>query len=433
MNRRMNSLVLISVLILQITGTAQAGDSPLPAPPPAPAPPTRPVPPVQSQYEGTGRIDNITRKMGGEVYRLDLAKPVPFIRIEAKLPVGRVKLIATTLITEKNERIPVRELANVTLAKTDPALLSENFNLDIGISAIEVHAEAMGGEAVLDIKAISNREAPRLTLRGAPPEYSCKKNIDATLKEKLDPIQLWAARAEESTPGSIQEKFAGNELNKYANDFVATLKTTNSYSSTAYTLTLLHFFIERYNASRTGGKAEGSYKTIATETYNVLLAAIQVELPCRRFTVDDLMNIAVDFNKRHETAANNSRAKGVYGAMMTRIRDFVPAQYRKEIGAKNLSFRQADTEGTKYYKLFVTAAAESFLKSTHRDMSAFAYATAEQALAREVKQMDVEQKYQLIVEYQAKYNEAGPDFPQATALRYLTILAQDINLLHLLR
>jgi len=36
--------------------------------------------------------------------------------------------------------------------------------------------------------------------------------------------------------------------------------------------------------------------------------------------------------------------------------------------------------------------------------------------------MDIEQRYQLIVEYQAKYN-SNVDFPQAVAARYLNILA----------
>ncbi|MNY51047.1 hypothetical protein D3C86_1866070 [compost metagenome] len=107
---------------------------------------------------------------------------------------------------------------------------------------------------------------------------------------------------------------------------------------------------------------------------------------------------------------------------MTKIRDFAPSQYRKELAAANLNFRQADTEGTNYYKLYIAASDTSFMKVTHRDMSAHAFTMAEQALTQEVKLMDIEQRYQLIVEYQAKYN-SNVDFPQAVAARYLNILA----------
>ncbi|MNL41819.1 hypothetical protein D3C87_1642430 [compost metagenome] len=136
------------------------------------------------------------------------------------------------------------------------------------------------------------------------------------------------------------------------------------------------------------------------------------------------MAIAVDFNKRQGTVGKGSRAEGLYESMAGRIRDFVPPQYSKELATKNLSFRQADTEGTKYYKLFMGDPAEGFLKNIYRDMSGSAYAVAEQSLLKEVKQMDIEQRYQLIVEYQAKYNENSNEFPKATALRYLTILSQ---------
>lgn len=435
MNRRQIYKCMLSALVLSAASFSHADDfqtfadkakkptSQLPAPPPAPAPAPAPRPP-QSQFEGTGRIENITRRIGGEIYRFDLAKSMPLVRVEAKSKLGRVKIIAVSLVTEKSERVPVRNLVTDSLLDSEAALVSENLNSASSITAIEVHAEAMGGPANLDIKVVASRETPRLILRDALPVNSCKTNIDATLKTKLDPIQLWAGRAEGSGADTVQEKFAGTQLNKFVADFLSTLKSGNSYTSAPYLVTLLNFFAERYNASRVGGPAESAYRTMASESYNVLLSAIQNELPCRKFSTEDLMNIAVDFNKRQTAAGKNSRAGEMYETMMNRIRDFVALQYRKDLGAKNLSFRQADTEGTKYYKLFLGEAQEGFLKTTYRDMSGYAYAVAEQSLLKEVKSMDIEQRYQLIVEYQAKYNDNGNDFPKATALRYLTILSQ---------
>lgn len=433
MERRQVYSLITSLFLLQSSGIAYAelpeSFAALPAPPSAPTPPTRPTPPSQTQYEGMGTIEGVTRRTGGEVYRFDFVRATPLMRLELKSKMSRVRVIAASLITDKDERIPVRNLVKDSIMPNEPALVSENLNTLSNISAIEIHAEAMGGTADLEIKAISNREVPRMALRGSAPGNSCKTNIDSALKAKLDPVQLWASRAESAAADSAQEKFAGAQLTKFVNDYIATLKSGNTYTSSKYLLSLLYFFIERLEASRVGGIAETSYRNMTNETYSVLTAAIQNELPCRRFSSEDLLAIALEMNKKRSEVGRGSRSEVLYESMMTKIRDFVPLQYRKELGTRSFTFRQADTEGSKYYRLFTTEKDDGFLKTTHRDMSAFAYAVAEQALIREVVDMDIEQRYLLIVEYQGKYNENSGDIPQATAMRYLTILSQGNNIL----
>lgn len=399
---------------------AKPGNPNLPNPP---APPTQPdLPPSQGQFEGVGRIDQVTRNQGGEIYRLDLSKALPLVRIEAKSKLGRSKVYSTNLVTDKNERIPVRQLAGIYVDEASQAISSELLNTDATITAIEILAEAMGGESALEIKAFSTKEAPKLALGSRVPDFSCKKSIDSLLKDKLDPIQLWVSRAEAAAPGSVQEKFAGNQLKDQVADFIATMKTGGSYTSSTYLLTLLNFFADQYNAVRAGGVSEPAYKNLLQGTFDVIVLSVQTELPCRKYPSASLISIASDLNKKYSAMPDSAKAKPLYGTIMNKIRDFAPAQYRKEIAAANYTFRQADTEGTNYYKLFVSSQEGSFLKNTHRDMSAYAFVVAEQALTKEVKLMDIEQRYQLIVEYQAKYN-SNTDFPQAVAGRYLAILA----------
>lgn len=422
----------ISKILIAITlGTSGAYAATVAAPPAKPgpqlpnppAPPTPPdQPPGQNQFEGVGRIDQVTRQGGGDIYRLDLAKALPLVRLEAKSKMGRLKVYSTTLVTDKNERVPVRQLAGVYVEESGQPVSSEGLNVQTNIAAIEILAEAMGGEAALEIKAFSMKEAPKLALGNRVPEFSCKKTLDGILKDKLDPIQLWVSRAEGSVPGSVQEKFAGNQLKDQVNDFVATVHGGGSYTSTAYLLTLINFFGDQYNAVRAGGVSEPAYRDLLAGTFDVLTLSIQNELPCRRYPSDALIKIAMDLNKKYLGMAEGARAKPAYATMMNKVRDLAPNQYRKEITAANFTFRQADTEGTNYYKLYVAAAEGAFLKNTQRDMSAYVYMIAEQALLREVKLMDIEQRYQLIVEYQAKYN-SNNEFPQAVAQRYLNILA----------
>lgn len=376
-------------------------------------------------FEGVGSIGDITRKAGGGIYRLDLAKSLPLTSLKAKSKAGRVKIMGVNLVTDKQERIPVKALTNIVLAAADMALSSENLNIAAGITMIEVQAEAMGGSASLDISAISSMEAPQLTLRD---ELSCSRKFDAVLKGKLDTVQVWAGRAETSPAGSWQEKYASKEFTKYVTDFITTLKESKSYASMEYTLTLLNFFTERHNASRVDSAAEQGYKAMVMETFEVFLTSFQSDQTCRVVTSDTLIEVALDFYKKQDETKPDSRARKNYEMMIVKLGKFIPTQYRKELAAKNMSFRQADTEGYKYYKQFAMSKAENLLKSTYQEMSTNAYALAEQALLREVKALDSEQTYQLIVEFQAKYNDPA-NYPQEVMLKYLVALSEHSNFL----
>lgn len=419
------SRVLLFVLAgAQISFAApEVGNKPdLPKPP---APPSEPTPPPgETQYEGVGRIDQVTRDRGGDLYRLDLIKTLPLVRIEAKSRLGRMKIYSVSLVTDKNEKVPVRQLMGVNVDEPMAPISSEIFQTKTGIVAIEILAEAMGGEAALEIKAFSTKEAPRLALGSRIPAFSCKRNLDALLKDKLDPVQLWVGRAEAAAPGSVQEKFAGNQLRDQVKDFIATMNTGGTFTSTPYILTLMNFFVDQYNAVRGGGVSEPAYKSLLTGTYDMLIVSIQNELPCRKFPSAELIKMAMDFNKKHQSMPADARGRALFATMMAKVRDYAPDQYRKELAAANMTFREADAEGTKYYKMYVGSKDGDFLKDTNKNMSAYAFMIAEQALKVEVKMMDIEQKYQLIVEYQAKYN-ANNEFPQAVAMRYLNILSEE--------
>lgn len=389
----------------------------------------------QTQYEGSARLSEITRKGGGDLYRLDLAKPLPLSAIKAKAKSGKVKVISIHLVNEKNEKIALKSFNNIILSDSDKEVLGDNSSNNLSILGIEIQAEAMGGNASLDINAVSSVEAPKLALRssggnsGDDNSNSCSKQYDAILKEKLDVIQLWAGRAESSVTGSWQEKYASKEFTKYVNEFINAIKSEKtSVASTDYTLTLLNFFTERHNASRPDSAADQGYKSLATVTFEVFLASLQGDQTCRVVTSDSLIKIALDFQKRQDANKPDSRARKIYEGMIAQIGKLIPTHYRKEIAAKNLNFRQADTEGYKYFKLFASSKADSFLKGTYQEMSVNAYAVAEQSLLKEVKTLNNEQTYQLIVEFQTKYNDPA-NYPQEIMLKYLTILSEHSNFL----
>ncbi|WP_413578162.1 beta-sandwich domain-containing protein [Bdellovibrio sp. HCB290] len=382
----------------------------------------------QNQFETSARIDAVTRKNGGQLYRLDLVKPIPLSQIKAKPKTGRVKVISLNLVTDKDERVIVKAFNNAIIADSDTVLASEILSLSENITAIEIQAEAMGANANLDITAVSTKEAPKFGTR--EPDNSCNKKFDSILKEKLDLVQTWAARAESSAQGSWQEKYASKEYNKYVAEFIATLKSDkNQFASPDYMLTLINFFIDRHNASRPDSAADVGYKSMAVETFEAFMLSIQSDQICRPVTSDSLIKISLDFQKRQESSKSDSRARKVYEMIISKIGKIIPVHYRKEVAAKNFNFRQADSEGYKNYKLYTASKPESLLKGTYQEMALNAYAIAEQQLAIEVKSLNNEQTYQLIVEFQTKYNDTA-NYPQETMLKYLTILSEHSNFLN---
>lgn len=374
-------------------------------------------------FEGVGRVGDITRQVGGGLYQFDLAKALPLTSLKIKPSTGRVKIVSVTLVTEEGEHIPVKTYTNVIIANTDKPLPSELLNNPKPISVIEVQAEAMGGKAALDVIAISSNEIPNLILRVE--DVACKKNLDATLKEHLDVIQVWAGRAEVSARGSIQEKYATKEFNRYVNEFISELKSDKTaFASTEYTMTLLNFFAERHNGARADSAAEVAYKNMAMDTFNVFLLALQSDQSCYNIGSEGMIKIATDFQKRLEGSKPDSRARKLYEVFVPGVGKLIPNQYRKELATKNLTFRQTDAEGHKYYKLFMASKSDNFLKGTHQEMSGSAYSVAEQALIHEVKTMTSDQRYDLIVEYQAKYNDAA-NYPSEIMMKYLIILSEN--------
>ncbi|WP_413583245.1 beta-sandwich domain-containing protein [Bdellovibrio sp. HCB288] len=400
---------------------ADKGRGQLPKPP---APPTQPTqPPSEATYSGTGRIESITRSVGGEIYRLELIKALPLVRIELSSKLGRAKVYSATLVTTQNDRIPLRQLTGININDGNQPVSSEIVTTQASIMAVEVLAEAMGGEAAMDITAHSTKEAPRLAVGNRIPEYSCKRNLDALLKDKLEPVQLWVGRAEGAAAGSVQEKFAGNQLKDQVREFISTMRTNGAYASSAYLVTLINFFADQYNAVRVGGVSEPAYRDLLSATMDVLTIAMQNELPCRKFSSDTLLKMSAEFHKKLQTMAADARARASFEKLAIKVRDFAPEQYRKEILAASLTFREGEAQGLKLYKEYIAAKDGEFLKDASKNMSASAFLVAENALKVEVRMMDVEQRYQMIVEFQAKYNSNG-EYPQAVAQRYLNILAE---------
>lgn len=137
-------------------------------PPRYPEAPSRPVPPppppAQSRFEGTTQLTQITRRTGGEWFRITLRTPVSLDRLEVRALAAGVKIHEASLYTQSNRRVQIRELTGTPTFYAGDTAVSESLNLGERIQVIDIRAESMGGVADVLVKAISNETYPSLSV-----------------------------------------------------------------------------------------------------------------------------------------------------------------------------------------------------------------------------------------------------------------------------
>ena len=132
------------------------------------APPMPPPPPGQYLQEGTLEIQGVTRRSGGEWYRISLRRAVSLERIEVAALAMRLKIHDASVITEDGQRVSIREFRNTAVFGVGSRAVSENLNLRSRIVAIDILAESYGGYADIRVTALSTDSRPQLVLGNVP-------------------------------------------------------------------------------------------------------------------------------------------------------------------------------------------------------------------------------------------------------------------------
>lgn len=163
-NRRDGSWYEVSAREVRFNGN---GAQQPPRYPGAPVRPTPPPPPSNSQarYEGTAEIRQITRRTGGEWYRLTLRSPVSLERIEIQALAAGLKVHEASVYTTSGNQVQIRELTGTPVFYAGDTAISENLNLgQERIQVIDLRVESMGGNADILVRAISNQNQPSMTV-----------------------------------------------------------------------------------------------------------------------------------------------------------------------------------------------------------------------------------------------------------------------------
>ncbi|UXR65822.1 beta-sandwich domain-containing protein [Bdellovibrio bacteriovorus] len=133
----------------------------------APTTTNQDVTPVQTEYSGSLQITSMSRKSGGTLYQMTLQKALILNRLEIKVENQRLKIHSARVLTEGGRSITVREFADSRILNTGDVLTSENLNLSEKITSVELMAESYGGSANISVRALSNYEVPKMTLKPA--------------------------------------------------------------------------------------------------------------------------------------------------------------------------------------------------------------------------------------------------------------------------
>lgn len=114
--------------------------------------------------EASVQINQITRRSGGEWYRITLARPVSVESIEVRVLAAGVRLHETAMYTASGNRLEVRELTSTPTLRAGDRMSSERLYSRDRIQVIDVRAESMGGNADISVKVVSDDGYPSMTV-----------------------------------------------------------------------------------------------------------------------------------------------------------------------------------------------------------------------------------------------------------------------------
>lgn len=136
-----------------------------------PPPPPIPGGPGQGFNEGVVELNQITRKGGGQWYRVSLVRPVLLDRVQISVLSASVKIHEASLVMEDRNRVPLSLLTNTGVLQAGQSVQSEGLHTHTGRRAIliDIRAESFGAYSDILVHALSISDIPELVGGEAPP------------------------------------------------------------------------------------------------------------------------------------------------------------------------------------------------------------------------------------------------------------------------
>lgn len=116
--------------------------------------------------EGSARINQVTRKSGGALYRVFVTNSVSVNRVSIDVLNAKAKIHSASLLTSSGLRIQLERLTGTAIIPAGQRISSEYINRNDGALVIEIQAESFGAVANLRVRAASDQGVPELLTVG---------------------------------------------------------------------------------------------------------------------------------------------------------------------------------------------------------------------------------------------------------------------------
>jgi hypothetical protein len=120
---------------------------------------------VAQSFSQTGvQIGSVSRRTGGSIAKIKLSKPSVIQGLILEVSGASLKLYSVNLNLDNGQSVSLEELSKSEQATSGQTLESANLSTKGLVSSIEIRAESMGGDASLNMSAVSDVADLRLAL-----------------------------------------------------------------------------------------------------------------------------------------------------------------------------------------------------------------------------------------------------------------------------
>lgn len=374
-------------MTMQLATLAHA-ETPLPPPVPGPS---------QQIQEGTIEVQRITRKAGGEWYRISLRKAVTLARIELMALSMKIKIHEGSVITTNGDRIAIREFANVAVTDAGVAIASENLNINDRITAIDIRAESYGGYADIRVLAVSTEERPQLVLGNAKPEKppapkppappapqpppppvpqppsrpdrpqrpdrpgrpdrpqrppqnpgnGCYQRADVSyeISRVENDMVIWAIRIAQSVYGTNEYNFAVSEIGRSADYIVSVANSYDARNTPVRNLEAVgSSLLNRVDQYTYGTPAYEAFSKTGTAVMTALGAALDTAIYCDFRDTADLLQEGISYLQKMDRATYGTVKYNAYSNAATKLFAVAPGYYEQQVYAARWGFREINAD-----------------------------------------------------------------------------------------
>lgn len=336
--------------------------------------PGRPAPyPGQGQRleSGSVEVSQISRSSGGAWYRVNLRRSLRLERIDISVLNQRLKIHEVSVITDRRERIQLKELTNSPVVGTGSVLSSNYLNVREEIIAIDIRAESYGGVASMLVTALSNQDRPSLELEQRLPEppsrpvpgpgrpnpgypdngyNNCGRNdITNDVNYHIADLEAWISRYNNSYSGTPEKSMAQRYIDETAKRIQDIARSESARTTTINNLeALASRSYSKMSAQYSGTAGYNAWASIATALFSTMATAVDTALDCNVKNTTELLSLAKQMDSKRQSQYSGTISYNGYDRVVSKLFAAASAYYENEVRRFNKDFNIINQELEKY-------------------------------------------------------------------------------------